>query len=120
MASLNRVMLIGNLGADPELRYSANGTAVTNFSVAVNESWTSDGEKHDRTEWFNIVTWNKTAEICAEHLSKGSQVYIEGRLQTRSWEGQDGKKNYRTEVVGDKVQFLSPKQERDETEGLPF
>ncbi len=124
MASLNKCLIIGNLGGDPELRYLPNGDAVTNFSVAVNENWTTDGEKHDRTEWFNVVCWRKLAEVCAEHLSKGSSVYIEGRLQTRSWDGQDGKKNYRTEVVGEKVQFLDSKgRERAETpatEDLPW
>jgi len=107
MASLNKVMIMGNLGADPEMRYTANGSAVTNFNVAVNESWTdSQGERKQRTEWFTVVTWNKTAENCAKYLVKGSSVFVEGRLQTRSWEA-DGQKHWKTEVVGDRVNFIS-------------
>ena len=107
MASLNKVMIIGNLGADPELRYTANGNAVTTFNVAANETWNDqNGERKERVEWFNVVTWNKLAETCAQHLAKGRQVYIEGRLQTRSWDGQDGVKHYRTEVIAETVRFL--------------
>lgn len=123
MASLNRVMIIGNLGQDPEQRYTAQGDAVTNFSVAVNDSWADQqGEKHERTEWFNVVTWRKTAEFCGQYLNKGQQVYIEGRLQTRSWE-KDGQKHYRTEVVGDRVQALGPRivdEAPEEPDSLPF
>ena len=112
MASLNKVMLIGNLGADPEMRYTANGAAVTTFNVAANESWNDqNGERKERTEWFSVVTWNKLAETCAAHLAKGRQVYVEGRLQTRSWEGQDGQKRYRTEVVAETVRFLGGRDE---------
>ena len=107
MASLNKVMIIGNLGADPEMRYTANGNAVTTFNVAANETWNDqNGERKERVEWFNVVTWNKLAETCAQHLAKGRQVYVEGRLQTRSWEGQDGAKHYRTEVIAETVRFL--------------
>lgn len=107
MASLNKVMVIGNLGADPEMRYTANGNAVTTFNVATNESWTDQaGERKERTEWFSVVTWNRLAETCAQYLTKGRSVYVEGRLQTRSWEGQDGQKRYRTEVIADTVRFL--------------
>jgi single-strand DNA-binding protein len=107
MASLNKVMVIGNLGADPEMRYTANGNAVTTFNVATNESWTDgSGERRERTEWFSVVTWNRLAETCAQYLTKGRSVYVEGRLQTRSWEGQDGQKRYRTEVVAETVRFL--------------
>jgi len=107
MASLNKVMIIGNLGADPEMRYTANGNAVTTFNVATNESWTDgSGERRERTEWFSVVTWNRLAETCGQYLTKGRQVYVEGRLQTRSWDGQDGQKRYRTEVVADTVRFL--------------
>ncbi|MBX7112032.1 MAG: single-stranded DNA-binding protein [Dehalococcoidia bacterium] len=107
MASLNKVMIIGNLGADPEMRYTANGNAVTTFNVATNESWTDQqGERRERTEWFSVVTWNRLAETCAQYLTKGRQVYVEGRLQTRSWEGQDGQKRYRTEVIAETVRFL--------------
>lgn len=123
MASLNKVMILGNLGADPEMKYTANGTAVTNFNVAVNETWNADGERKSRTEWFSVVSWNKLAETCAGYLAKGSQVLVEGRLQTRSWEGQDGQKHYKTEVVADKCTFLGGIQERehaDVSDELPF
>jgi single-strand DNA-binding protein len=107
MASLNKVMIIGNLGADPEMRYTANGNAVTSFNVATNETFTGrDGQRQERTEWFSVVTWNRLAETCAQYLTKGRQVYVEGRLQTRSWDGQDGQKHYRTEVVAETVRFL--------------
>ena len=98
--SLNKVQVIGHLGADPELRYTANGVAVATFSVATNESYKNDNDEwQERTEWHNIVAWRRLAEIAGEYLSKGRQVYIEGRLQTRSWEGQDGVKRYTTEIV---------------------
>jgi single-strand DNA-binding protein len=102
---LNKVMIIGNLGRDPEMRYTANGTAVTEFSVAATERYTSNGQQQERTEWFNVVTWARLAETCAQYL-KGRQVYVEGRLQTRSWDGQDGQKRYRTEVIAENVRFL--------------
>jgi single-strand DNA-binding protein len=114
MASLNKVMVIGNLGGDPEMRYTASGSAVTNFNVAVNDSFkTRDGEKRETTEWFSVVTWNRLAEICSQYLVKGKQVYVEGRMQTRSWEGTDGTKHYRTELVAENVRFLGGR-ERDE------
>ena len=104
---INKVILIGNLGADPELKYTPSGAAVANFRIATNETWTdASGEKQERTEWHNIVAWRKLAEICGEYLKKGSQVYLEGRLQTRSWEGQDGVKRYTTEVVARDMQML--------------
>ncbi len=109
--SLNKVMIIGNLGGDPEMRYTPNGAAVTNFSVAVNESWTSDGEKKDRTEWFRVICWNKLAETAAVYLTKGRQVFVEGRLQTRSWDDQNGQKRYATEVVASTVRFLGERGE---------
>jgi single-strand DNA-binding protein len=136
MASLNKVMVIGNLGGDPEMRYTANGNATTTFNVATNESWTGkDGDKHERTEWFSVVTWSKLAETCAKFLEKGRSVYVEGRLQTRSWDGQDGVKHYRTEVIAETVRFLggrdapgeaTPPQPREDGAGdidpddLPF
>ena len=87
---INKVILIGNVGADPELLYTPSGAAVTNFNVATNESWTDkSGERQDQTEWHRIVAWSRLAEICNQYLRKGSKVYIEGRLQTRNWEGQD-------------------------------
>jgi len=101
--SLNRVMLMGNLGADPETRYTANGSAVTNFRIAVSEKF---GEGKESTEWFSIVTWNQLAEVCAQNLEKGRAVYVDGRLTTRSWDDKEGKKHYRTEVVAQRVQFL--------------
>ncbi len=107
MAGLNKVMLIGNVGKDPEMRYTANGNAVTTFSLACNRSYASpEGERREETDWFEIVTWNKLAELCSQFLQKGRQAYVEGRLHTRSWEGPDGQKRYRTEVVAQTVLFL--------------
>ncbi len=111
MAGLNKVMLIGNLGADPEMRYTANGNAVTTFNVAVNRNWTSpEGERKEETEWFTVVTWNKLAETCSQFLQKGRRAYVEGRLQTRSWEAPDGQRRYRTEVIANTVLFLDRAQ----------
>lgn len=107
MPGLNKVMIIGNLGRDPEMRFTANGSPVVNFSVAVSRNYTSpDGERREETEWFNVVAWNKLAEVCNQYLAKGRRAYVEGRLQTRSWQGQDGQKHYRTEVVASEIQFL--------------
>jgi single-strand DNA-binding protein len=106
-SSLNKVMIIGNLGSDPEMRFTPSGSPVTTFRVAVNRVFKSpEGEYKDETEWFSIVTWMRLAETCNQYLTKGQKVYCEGRLHTRSWEGQDGQKRYRTEVVADKVIFL--------------
>ena len=105
MASLNKVMLIGNLGRDPELRYTANGMAVATFSLATKER----SKNEDRTEWHRIVTWDKLAEICGKYLSKGKQVYIEGRLQTREWQDKDGNKRSTTEIVANVMQMLGSK-----------
>jgi single-strand DNA-binding protein len=107
---LNKVMIIGNLGADPEMRYTANGNAVTNFSVAVNRSFAGEGERREETEWFRVVAWNKLAELTQAHLQKGRRVYVEGRLSTRSWDGPDGQKRYMTEVVASQVLFLDRPQ----------
>ena len=107
MAGLNKVLLIGNLGRDPELRYTQSGQAVANFTLATNESWTNrNGEREERTEWHRIVAWAKLAEICGEHLSKGKQVYIEGRLQTREWEDKEGNKRHTTEIKADRLLML--------------
>ncbi len=107
MAGLNKVMIIGNLGADPEMRYTADGAAVTNFNVAASRRYTSsDGEQKEETEWFRVVAFRKLGELCNQYLQKGRRVYVEGRLQTRSWEGQDGQKRYTTEVIAGDVQFL--------------
>jgi single-strand DNA-binding protein len=106
-ASLNKVLLIGNLTRDPELRYVPSGTAVATFSIAVNRVYTSQaGEKKEEVSFIRIVVWGRRAEVCGEYLSKGSPVFIEGRLQSRSWEGQDGQKRSTTEVIADNVQFL--------------
>ena len=104
---LNKCMIIGNLGADPEMRYTANGSAVTEFRVAVNRTFTdTSGERKQETEWFRVITWNRLAETCAQYLSKGRLVYVEGRLQTRSWEDQQGQKRYTTELIAQEVKFL--------------
>ncbi len=105
--SLNKVMIIGNLGRDPEMRYTASGVPTTKFSVAAGRSWTTpEGERREETEWFNVVTWERRAEMCSQYLQKGSTVYVEGRLRTRSWEDQQGQKRYITEVQAFSVQFL--------------
>ncbi|MCH7675563.1 single-stranded DNA-binding protein [candidate division KSB1 bacterium] len=110
--SVNKVILIGNLGSDPELKYTPSGAAVTNFNVATNEVWNDkDGNKQERTEWHRVVLWRKLAEIAGEYLKKGSKIYLEGRLQTRSWEDKDGVKRYTTEVVADNMTMLDAKSE---------
>jgi single-strand DNA-binding protein len=107
MASVNKVILIGNLGKDPDLRYTPGGAAVVNFPIATNERWKDkNGQPQERTEWHNIVLWGRLAEIANDYLKKGSSVYIEGRLQTRSWDDRDGNKRYTTEVVGNQMQML--------------
>ena len=108
MAGINKAILIGRLGSDPEVRYTPSGVAVANFNIATSEEWKDkdSGEKKERTEWHRIVAWSKLGEICGEYLSKGRQVYIEGRIQTRSWEDRDGNKRYTTEIVAADVQFL--------------
>jgi single-strand DNA-binding protein len=104
---LNKVMVIGQVGRDPEMRYMPNGKAVTSFSVATSRSWTnSEGERCEETEWFNVVAWGNLAEICKQHLRKGRQVYVEGRLQTRSWEDREGKRFFRTELVANEMIIL--------------
>ena len=112
MASLNKVMLIGNLGKDPEVRYTAGGTAVASFSLATSEKFKNkNGDFEEKTEWHNITLWARLAEIAGEYLSKGKTVYIEGRLQTRKWQDKEGKDRYTTEIVGEKMQMLSGKGE---------
>jgi len=112
MASVNKVILIGNLGKDPELKYTPGGQAVTNFSMATTERWRDkDGNNQDKTEWHNIVLWGRQAEIAKEYLAKGRQVYIEGRIQTRSWDDKDGNKRYTTEIVGQRMQFLGTRDQ---------
>ena len=108
---LNKVVLIGFLGGDPEIKYTPQGTAIANFSVATSESWKDkDGKQQDRTEWHRIVAWQKLAEIIGEYAKKGQQVFVEGKLQTRSWE-KDGQKHYATEIVAQTFQILGRKSE---------
>lgn len=107
-SSVNKVILVGNLGKDPELRYTPSGVAVATFSIATSESWTDkDGVKQEKTEWHRIVAWRKLAEICGQYLTKGKKVYIEGSLQTRSWDDKDGSKHYTTEIVAKDMIMLS-------------
>lgn len=115
---LNKVMIIGNLGRDPEMRYTPSGRPVTTFSVATSRSWnTSEGEKRVETEWFNVVAWSSLAEICKQHLAKGQQVYIEGRLQTRHWDDAEGNKHTSVEIVANEMIILG--ERRDSSESPP-
>jgi single-strand DNA-binding protein len=115
--SLNKCMIIGNLGRDPEMRYTPSGQAVTQFTVAVNRNYKDQqGERQEETEWFRVVAWGQQAEFAAEYLRKGAKVYVEGRIQTRQWEGQDGQKRYTTELVANTIQNLERRQ-RDEGDG---
>jgi single-strand DNA-binding protein len=110
MPSLNKIIIIGNVGNEPEMRFTANGKPVTSFSVATNWVYTSpEGERRQETEWFNIVAWSKLAEQCNQFLAKGKLVYAEGRIHTRSWEGQDGQQHSRMEVIANRVIFLDRK-----------
>ncbi len=105
--SVNKVILVGNLGKDPEVRYTQTGNAVANFSIATSEQWNDrDGKKQERTEWHNIVVWGKSAEHCGQYLSKGRQVFVEGSIRTRSYDDKSGNKRYITEIVAQRVQFL--------------
>jgi single-strand DNA-binding protein len=114
---LNKVMLIGNLGRDPEMRYTPSGRPVTTFSVATTRNWSNaDGQKRSETEWFNIVAWGSLAEICNQYLKKGQQVYIEGRLQTRRWEDEQGNKRSSTEIVAREMTMLGERKEKAEGE----
>lgn len=104
---LNKVMVIGHLGRNPEMRYTPSGRPVTSFSVVTTRSWTSaEGKRHEESEWFNVVAWGSLAEICNQYLAKGRQVYIEGRLQTRGWEDEEGKRHFRTELVANEMIVL--------------
>jgi single-strand DNA-binding protein len=128
IASLSKVILVGNLGSDPEMRYTPNGKAVTSFNVATNRRYTtSAGENKEETDWFRVSVWGKQAERCNEFLSKGKQVYVEGRLHARNWEGQDGQTRTSLEVTAERVLFLGrrgsaalPEGEEIEPEDLPF
>ncbi|MCX8024139.1 MAG: single-stranded DNA-binding protein [Thermanaerothrix sp.] len=109
---LNKVMLIGHLGRDPEMRYTPSGRPVTTFTIATTRTWnTSNGERHTETEWFNVVTWGNLAEICKQYLSKGQQVYVEGRLQTRRWEDSEGNKHTSVEIVANEMMILGERRE---------
>ncbi|MDI6858134.1 MAG: single-stranded DNA-binding protein [Dehalococcoidia bacterium] len=115
MAGLNKVMIIGNVGTEPEMRYTANGNPVTTFRIATSRTFTSpEGERREETEWFNVVTWARLAETCSQFLQKGRRAYVEGRLRTRSWEGQDGQRRFRTEIIANTVLFL------DRAQGMPL
>jgi len=111
---LNKVQIIGHLGRDPEMRYTPSGRPVTTFTVAVSRSWnTADGERHNETEWFNIVAWGNLAEICKQYLNKGQQVYIEGRLQTRRWDDKEGTKHTSVEVVANEMMMLGERRDHN-------
>jgi single-strand DNA-binding protein len=113
-------MIIGNLGREPEMRYTPSGRPVTTFSVATSRTWnTSEGEKHVETEWFNVVAWSNLAEICKQYLTKGQQVYIEGRLQTRHWEDQEGNKHTSVEIVANEMIILGERRETGEAGAEP-
>ncbi len=113
---LNKVMIIGHLGRDPEMRYTPSGKPVTTFTVATSRSWsTADGEKHTEKEWFNVVAWGNLAEVCKQHLTKGQQVYIEGRLQSRHWEDQEGAKHNSVEIVASEMMMLGDRREGNQS-----
>jgi len=132
MVGLNRMMLIGNLGTNPEMRYTPNGNPVTSFRIATTRTYTSaDGERQQDTEWFTVVAWNQLADLCNQYLSKGRRAYVDGRLHSHSWEGPDGQTRFRNEIIADRVLFLdrqptgpSTSEDQDpsplEAEDLPF
>ena len=118
---LNKVMIIGNLGKEPELRYTPSGRPVTTFSVAVSRTWKgTNGEHRSETEWFKIVAWGKLAEICKEYLNKGQQVYIEGRLQTRRWEDKEGQQRTTVEVVANEMTMLGDRRDKGQDDSAPI
>jgi len=112
MMSVNKVIVLGRLGQDPELKYTPSGAAVCNFSLATSETWTdkNSGQKNEKTEWHRIVVWGKLAELCNQYLSKGRQAFVEGKIQTRSWDDKDGNKRYTTEISASTVQFIGANQ----------
>ena len=128
--SVNKCIFIGRIGKDPEIKFLNGGNSVCNFSIACTEKWVKDGEKMEKTEWVNVVAFKKLAEICGEYLKKGKQVYIEGKMQTRTWDDKDGKKCYMTEVVANQMQMLgsrdgsapkdAPEEPDDEKDTVPF
>ncbi|MCB0413168.1 MAG: single-stranded DNA-binding protein [Bdellovibrionales bacterium] len=116
MSGVNKAIIIGRLGTDPEIRQVSSGQTVATLSVATSEAWNDkNGQKQERTEWHRVVVWGKLAELCGKYLSKGRQVYLEGRLQTRSWEDQQGQKRYTTEIVATTLQFLGGANKSDST-----
>lgn len=118
MSGINKVIIVGRLGNDPELKTLAGGQAVARLSIATSEAWMGkDGQKQERTEWHRVTVWGKLAEICGKHLSKGRQVYVEGKLQTRQWEDPQGQKRYSTEITANTVQFLGGGNERSMGQG---
>lgn len=118
--SVNKVIIVGRLGADPELKSLGSGQSVANFNVATSENWVDrEGQKQERTEWHRIVVWGKLAEICRQYLAKGRQVFVEGKLQTRSWEDQQGQKRYTTEIVANNIQFIGGASDRANTGANP-
>lgn len=118
MAGVNKAILLGRLGKDPEIKYTPSGMAIANFTMATSENFKDkDGQKQERTEWHRIVTFGKLAEICGEYLAKGKQVYIEGRIQTRSWDDKDGNKKYTTEIVANTMQMLGKPDEKGKDSG---
>lgn len=120
MSGVNKVILVGNLGADPTMRYTPGGTAVANFNIATTEKFTNkNGERESRTEWHRVVAWAKLAEICNQYLKKGKQVYIEGRLQTRQWEDQSGASKYTTEVIASNMVMLGRAGDSDFSDSAP-
>lgn len=121
MTGVNKVILIGNLGAKPELRYTPSGVPLCNFNIATTERWGTDesGERKERTEWHRIVAWRKLAEICGQYLDKGSKVYIEGRIRSSSWTGDDNVKRYKTEIHADQMVMLTPKGMREQAPEYP-
>jgi len=117
---LNKVQIIGHLGKEPEMRYTPSGKPVTTFTVAVSRSWNSaDGERHSETEWFNVVAWGNLAEICKQYLTKGQQVYIEGRLQTRRWDDKEGVKHTNVEVVANEMMMLGDRRDHNNSQSSP-
>jgi single-strand DNA-binding protein len=115
--SLNKVMIIGHLGRDPEMRFTSSGRPVAAFSVATTHGWSDEGSQHEETEWFHVVTWGGLAELCKKRLHKGSQVYVEGKLQTRHWDGAEGERHFRTEIIAQELIFLDGCDGKDNYEG---
>lgn len=119
MSGVNKVIILGRLGADPETKNISSGSTVTSFSLATSESWKDkEGQKQERTEWHRVVVWGKLAEICGKYLAKGRQAFVEGRLQTRSWEDQQGNKKYTTEIVANNVQFVGGNAQAADSTGF--